>query len=256
LHLYPILDRRLGLTADFSCAHRWRDRGIIRIFVALGRMAAELGFDFADVNIVMDIGGMNFLGRIRGKGSMEGSFENRTRFCASGQDGVAPGLKIGVRVSAFDTVPYRPDPALSANGKKLVRDSGVPRGVDSVSWGFVSSRPNPEQSLGARVFISDRETSMQSHFRTQAEYWLRLAHVAQAGEDKAQLLSMACGVASIRAGALTFAMRLIISGGSMERQRRRSSEPVRLTLEIPWRSDPAWELPVAARPGSGLAVER
>jgi hypothetical protein len=43
-----------------------------------------------------------------------------------------------------------------------------------------------------RVFTPDRETSMQTLFRTQAEYWLRLAHVADAEEDKAQLFSMAC----------------------------------------------------------------
>jgi hypothetical protein len=33
---------------------------------------------------------------------------------------------------------------------------------------------------------------MEHSFRTQAEYFLRLAHVADAPEDKAKLVSMGC----------------------------------------------------------------
>jgi 2,4-dienoyl-CoA reductase-like NADH-dependent reductase (Old Yellow Enzyme family) len=47
-------------------------------------------------------------------GPFGGSFENRTRFLRSVVEGIrgrVPGLKIGVRLSAFDTVPWRPGPS-------------------------------------------------------------------------------------------------------------------------------------------------
>jgi NADPH2 dehydrogenase len=48
----------------------------------------------------------------------------------------APGLRIGVRLSAFDTVPFRPDPSLSSNGKM---GPGIPEVHDHLipyEWGF------------------------------------------------------------------------------------------------------------------------
>src|SRR4030095_8963418 len=48
------------------------------------------------------------------KGRYGGDFEGRTRFLRSVVDGIraeVPGLKIAVRLSAFDTVPFRKDAA-------------------------------------------------------------------------------------------------------------------------------------------------
>jgi 2,4-dienoyl-CoA reductase-like NADH-dependent reductase (Old Yellow Enzyme family) len=58
---------------------------------------------------------------------------------------VAPGLKIGVRVSAFDTVPFRPDAAQSAN-RKL--GPGIPESHADLSpyrWGFGVNASDPTQ---------------------------------------------------------------------------------------------------------------
>jgi 2,4-dienoyl-CoA reductase-like NADH-dependent reductase (Old Yellow Enzyme family) len=58
----------------------------------------------------------------------------------------APGLRIGVRLSAFDTVPFRPDPALSSNGK---RGPGIPDDYEHLipfNWGFGLDPQDPTQA--------------------------------------------------------------------------------------------------------------
>jgi len=92
--------------------------------------------------------GHEFLGAHTREGKYGGSFENRTRFLrevVQGIRAVAPGLKIGVRVSAFDTVPFRPDPALSANGKL---GPGIPEPFAELipyRWGFGVDASDPTQ---------------------------------------------------------------------------------------------------------------
>ena len=58
---------------------------------------------------------------------------------------IAPGLAIGVRLSAFDTVPFRPDPSRSANGKL---GPGIPEPHDNLipyRWGFGVNPTHPTQ---------------------------------------------------------------------------------------------------------------
>ena len=59
-----------------------------------------------------------------------------------------PGLKIGVRLSAFDTVAFRPDPAQSTPGKL---GPGVPESFENLlpyRWGFgVNPQQPQEESL-------------------------------------------------------------------------------------------------------------
>ena len=57
--------------------------------------------------------GHEFLSAHTREGRYGGSFENRTRFLRDVTTGIrsaAPGLQIGVRLSAFDVVPFHPDP--------------------------------------------------------------------------------------------------------------------------------------------------
>jgi len=57
----------------------------------------------------------------------------------------APGMHIGVRLSAFDTVPFRPDPSQSANGKL---GPGIPESPDNLipyRWGFGVKQSDPTQ---------------------------------------------------------------------------------------------------------------
>lgn len=58
---------------------------------------------------------------------------------------MAPGMHIGVRFSAFDSVPFRPDPALSGNGKL---GPGIPESRENLipyRWGFGVKQRDPTQ---------------------------------------------------------------------------------------------------------------
>jgi len=152
LYRHPILDRRLGLGADFPLLTDGEIGGIIEDFCRAGRIAAELGFDFVDVKHCHGYLGHEFLGAHTREGKYGGSFENRTRFLrdvVQGIRAVAPGLKIGVRVSAFDTVPFRPDSALSANGTSGTQlGPGIPEPYADLipyRWGFGVNASDPTQ---------------------------------------------------------------------------------------------------------------
>jgi 2,4-dienoyl-CoA reductase-like NADH-dependent reductase (Old Yellow Enzyme family) len=65
------------------------------------------------------------------------------REIVAGIRAVAPGLEIGVRLSAFDLVPFHPDPALSKPGKP---GPGVPELSPELlpyRWGFGVNAENP-----------------------------------------------------------------------------------------------------------------
>jgi 2,4-dienoyl-CoA reductase-like NADH-dependent reductase (Old Yellow Enzyme family) len=148
LFRHPILDRRLNLGADYPVLNDGDVRGIIEDFHRGAHVAEELGFDFVDVKHCHGYLGHEFLGAHTREGNYGGSFANRTRFLrevVQGIRAVAPGLKIGVRLSAFDTIPFLPDPAKSAPGKP---GPGIPEGHDQLIpylWGFGVNEQNPAE---------------------------------------------------------------------------------------------------------------
>jgi 2,4-dienoyl-CoA reductase-like NADH-dependent reductase (Old Yellow Enzyme family) len=84
--------------------------GIIEDTITAAEMAREAGFDFVDVKHCHGYLGHEFLTAHDRPGPYGGSFENRTRYlreCVAGIRERAPGLRIGVRLSAFDVPPYR-----------------------------------------------------------------------------------------------------------------------------------------------------
>jgi 2,4-dienoyl-CoA reductase-like NADH-dependent reductase (Old Yellow Enzyme family) len=84
--------------------------GLARDFVQAAVLARRAGFQFVDVKHCHGYLGHELLAAHARPGRYGGSLENRTRFLRTIVDGVraeAPGLVIGVRFSAFDTVPYR-----------------------------------------------------------------------------------------------------------------------------------------------------
>jgi len=149
LYRHPILDRRMGLPADYPILSDGEIRSIIEDYHRAARIAWELGFDFVDVKHCHGYLGHEFLSAHTRDGDYGGSFENRTRFLREIIEGirsVAPGLKIGVRVSAIDTVPFRPDPELSSP-KKL--GPGIPEPYQALlpyRWGFGVNPQDPTQS--------------------------------------------------------------------------------------------------------------
>jgi 2,4-dienoyl-CoA reductase-like NADH-dependent reductase (Old Yellow Enzyme family) len=139
LYRHPILDRRLNLPAGYPVLSDGEVRAVIEDFHRAARMAWELGFDFVDVKHCHGYLGHEFLSAHTREGNYGGSFENRTRFLREVVEGirtVAPHLKIGVRLSAFDTIPFRPDPAKSSPGKP---GPGIPEEHEQLvpyQWGF------------------------------------------------------------------------------------------------------------------------
>ncbi|HEV2349129.1 MAG TPA: NADH:flavin oxidoreductase [Terriglobia bacterium] len=148
LYHHPILDRRLGLPADYPLLTDGEVRGIIEDFHRAASAAAHLGFDFVDIKHCHGYLGHEFLSAHTREGNYGGSFENRTRFLREVVQGIrslAPLLRIGVRLSAYDSVPFRPDPALSAPGKL---GPGIPEPYEALipyRWGFGVDPGNPIQ---------------------------------------------------------------------------------------------------------------
>ncbi|HVR71593.1 MAG TPA: NADH:flavin oxidoreductase [Vicinamibacteria bacterium] len=108
---HPILDRRfpggVRVLSDEDL-----DR-LVAEFVHAGRLALEAGFPFVDVKHCHGYLGHELLSAHDRAGRYGGSFENRTRFLrevAAGLRAEAPGLGIMVRLSCFDTVPWRKGP--------------------------------------------------------------------------------------------------------------------------------------------------
>lgn len=145
---HPILDRRLGLPTDYPLVTDSEIEHIIDNFHSAAVMAAKLGFDFVDIKHCHGYLGHELLSAHTRSGRYGGSFENRTRFLREVVDGVrslAPGLEIGVRLSAFDTIPFRADSNESSNTKP---GRGVPELCDGLlpyHWGFGVSEDNPEE---------------------------------------------------------------------------------------------------------------
>ena len=139
LYRHPILDRRLGLTADYPLLTDGEIGEIIADFVRAAHVAREAGFDFVDIKHCHGYLGHEFLSAHTRAGKYGGSLENRTRFLKETVDGIrtnVPGLQIGVRVSIFDTVPFTADPARSSTGKL---GPGIPENYANLvpyRWGF------------------------------------------------------------------------------------------------------------------------
>jgi NADPH2 dehydrogenase len=109
---HPLLDRRfpggVRLLTDDDL-----DR-LVDDFVSAARLAQGAGYQFVDVKHCHGYLGHELLSARRRPGRYGGGLENRTRFLRDVVDGVrasAPGLGIAVRLSVFDTVPYRKDPS-------------------------------------------------------------------------------------------------------------------------------------------------
>ncbi|MBC8002516.1 MAG: NADH:flavin oxidoreductase [Opitutaceae bacterium] len=117
---HPILDKKFNVTSDEQV---WTDAQIeelIQCYISSAKIAADVGADFVDIKHCHGYLLHEFLGAFTRPGKYGGSFENRTRILREIVAGIrASGNKIdiGVRLSAFDFVPFKPDPALLQPGK-------------------------------------------------------------------------------------------------------------------------------------------
>ena len=146
VHHHPILDRRQRLPSNYPLLTDAEIGAIIEAFHRAAVLAWELGFDFVDIKHCHGYLAHELLGAHTRSGRYGGSFENRTRFLREVVEGIrsaAPGLRIGVRLSAFDTIPFHADPELSSPKKP---GTGIPELAPDLipyRWGFGLDPENP-----------------------------------------------------------------------------------------------------------------
>jgi 2,4-dienoyl-CoA reductase-like NADH-dependent reductase (Old Yellow Enzyme family) len=112
LYHHPLLDKNFGVDPELPVLTDAEIEDLIAEYVRAAKQAHELGFDFVDLKHCHGYLGHEFLSSYSRPGKYGGSFENRTRFLreiVAGIRSAAPDLGIGVRVSAFDFPPFRPD---------------------------------------------------------------------------------------------------------------------------------------------------
>ena len=148
LYHHPFLDRRVGIDESYPVLTDDEIKRIIEDYQHAARLAEQIGFEFVDVKHCHGYLGHEFLSAHTRAGDYGGSFENRTRFLREVVEGiraVAPGLQIVVRLSAFDLVPFRPDPEQTLNGKMGPGIPEVYRELLPYRWGFGVKSENPEE---------------------------------------------------------------------------------------------------------------
>src|SRR5206468_10856650 len=117
---HPILDKKFNVTSDAQVCTDGEIEQFIECYIAAAKIASDVGADFVDIKHCHGYLLHEFLSAFTRPGKYGGSFENRTRILREIVAGIrASGnpIEIGVRLSAFDFVPFKPDPALSQPGK-------------------------------------------------------------------------------------------------------------------------------------------
>ncbi len=134
LYSHPFLNSKFGMSADYPVLTDEDIDGIIEQYVAAAVLAQKAGFDFVDIKHCHGYLGHEFLSAVSREGRYGGSFENRTRYLrniASGIRQAAPGLEIGMRLSAFDMLPF----------KKDAMGTGMPEAAEQYPFAF-GGKPN------------------------------------------------------------------------------------------------------------------
>ena len=143
---HPILDSKFGIDKHHPLISDDYIEELIGLYINAAAIAAECGFQFVDVKHCHGYLGHELLSAHTRPGRFGGSFENRTRFCREIVEGIrsrVPELMIGVRLSAFDLVPFRPDPDGAGAGKL---GPGIPEPYRSClpyAYGFGVDEANP-----------------------------------------------------------------------------------------------------------------
>ncbi len=129
LYAHPYLNQKFGMDADYPVLTDNEIDEIIEHYVAAAVLAQKAGFDFVDIKHCHGYLGHEFLSAVNREGRYGGSFENRTRFLRNIVAGIrqaAPGLEMGIRLSAFDLLPFKKGPG----------DVGMPEPTDTYPYAF------------------------------------------------------------------------------------------------------------------------
>jgi len=145
---HPILDPKFKVTSDAQVFTDDEIEQLIQDYIKAAQIAWDVGADFVDLKHCHGYLLHEFLGAHTRPGKFGGSFENRTRILREIIAGIrASGNKIefGVRLSCFDKVPHKPDPALSVPGKL---GPGIPEDFSQClpyRYGFGVNQNDPTQ---------------------------------------------------------------------------------------------------------------
>lgn len=134
LYAHPYLNGRFGMAADYPTLTDDEIGQIIDQYVEAAVLAQRAGFDFVDIKHCHGYLGHEFLSAVSRPGQYGGSFENRTRYLRTIVAGIrqaAPGLEMGIRLSAFDLLPFKKGPD----------EVGMPEPTDHYPFAF-GGRPD------------------------------------------------------------------------------------------------------------------
>lgn len=143
---HPLLDKKFNVTSNDQV---WTDAELDRLiedYIRAAKIALDAGADFVDVKHCHGYLLHELLGAFTRPGKFGGSFENRTRMLREIIGGIrASGnpIECAVRLSAFDLVPFKPDPARSQPGRP---GPGVPEDFSHClpyAYGFGINQQNP-----------------------------------------------------------------------------------------------------------------
>ena len=145
---HPILDAKFGISAGDDSRLMSDDdlRRLVDHYVAAAKLAQKVGFGFVDFKHCHGYLCHELLSAFTRPGLYGGSFENRTRFTRQVIEGVqseCKGLMIGVRLSAFDAPPFKPDPTRGGDGRL---GPGIPERFEMLlpyRYGFGCDQNNP-----------------------------------------------------------------------------------------------------------------
>lgn len=145
---HPLLDRRFHIAREDDSLILTDDyiERLIQNYVRAAKLAQRVGYQFVDVKHCHGYLGHEFLSAFTRPGKYGGDLDGRTRFAreiVQGIQAACPGLMIGVRLSAFDHVPFRPDPDRSRGGKL---GPGIPEPFDATlpyRYGFGCNPDHP-----------------------------------------------------------------------------------------------------------------
>lgn len=144
MYAHPILDAKFHVDPKQAIFSDGELDDLIGDFVKAAKAAWELGYEFVDLKHCHGYLGHEILSSHTRQGAYGGSLANRMRFLQRLIEAIkqeAPGLLIGVRLSAIDTVPHKPDPAKTV-GRKL--GPGIPEAFSTpYPWGFGVNTNNP-----------------------------------------------------------------------------------------------------------------
>ncbi len=156
LYPHPTLNRKFGLPQDSPTMTDGAIERLIEDYIRAAVLAQKAGFQFVDVKHCHGYLGHEFLSALDRPGRFGGSFENRTRFLREVVDGIraaAPGLETGVRLSAFDFIPFTSGP----DGVGIPDQAAGPYrhafGGDGMGTGIDLNEPHQFLSLLERLGI-------------------------------------------------------------------------------------------------------